>query len=188
MSDAIDPATDETSSYLRYLPAIYQEDEFIGQFLRIFETILSPIQVSVNTLPDQFDPRFASSPMLDVLAAWVHARRPPNAPEGQWRSLVAEAVWLHRWRGSKRGLRRAIEVVCGQRPLITEYADGLVLGRDAALGTNTSADEGHALHVRIALPSQRGSIDSALLTYIIDLYKPAGVGCSVSYQNDAGVT
>ena len=42
------------SSYLEYLPALYQDDEFMGQFLLIFESILKPIENTVNNAPYYF--------------------------------------------------------------------------------------------------------------------------------------
>jgi phage tail-like protein len=186
MSEFTENGERPSSSYLRYLPAIYQEDAFVGQFLRIFEDILSPVAASVNALPDQFAPRLASPAMLDILATWVHAAPLPRAGEPQWRAFIAESVWLHRWRGSKRCLRRAIELAVGRRPLITEYGGGLVLGADAVLGRNTSADEGHPLHFTITMPCEERSIDRVLLTHIIGAYKPAGTAYRIVFEGDPG--
>ncbi|HET6261971.1 MAG TPA: hypothetical protein VFG99_06990, partial [Chloroflexia bacterium] len=38
----------EPSDLLRYLPAIYSADPFVGRFLHIFEDVLDPISVMVD--------------------------------------------------------------------------------------------------------------------------------------------
>jgi phage tail-like protein len=170
------------SAYLRYLPAIYHEDAFMGQFLRIFEEILAPIQALVNALPEQFDPRVASPAMTDFLAGWVHLGRVARMPEDRWRELIRNAVWLHRWRGTKRALRRAVEIVFGQRPLISEYSEGMTLGEDATLGVNTALDSREALKFTLTFECAEDLIDRRLLEVIIQTYKPAGTVCAVVFR------
>jgi phage tail-like protein len=133
------------SAYLRYLPALYWKDVFMGRFLRIFEDILSPVQNAVNRLPDQFDATTASPEMLDMLADWVGADAQPSMSDQGWRRSVRTGMLLHRMRGTKDGLRLAIELATGHRPLITEFSPGLVLGEDASLGHNTSLQAGAPL-------------------------------------------
>lgn len=171
------------SAYLRYLPAMYQEDAFLGQFLRIFEEILSPIQELVVALPEQFDPRIASPAMVQSVAGWVHVQQIPRMPDTRWREFVLEAVWLHRWRGTKKALRRAIEIVFQQRPLITEYAGGLVLSGDASLGVNTVLNSREALKFTITFECPENSIDRRLLEVIIQTYKPAATICNVVFPD-----
>ena len=172
----------EPSTYLQYLPAIYQEDPFLGRFLRIFEDILSPIQATVNTLPERFDPRLAPPAMLRLLETWVGAQRPGRMPDDRWRQMVKNTLWLHRWRGTKRGLRLALEIATGQRPLISEYAAGLVLGSDAALGVNTALEGGTALNFSVMFDCAPETVDRTLVEAIIRDYKPASTSYSVSFR------
>jgi phage tail-like protein len=173
---------EEPSTYLRYLPAIYQDDPFLGRFLRIFEEINSPIQAMVDTLPEWFDPRLAPPTMLERLASWVGAQWPARLPEPRWRQLVPYILFLHRWRGTKRGVRLALEVATGQAPLITEYAEGLVLGPDATLGLNTALKEGKALHFQVVFDCLPEEVDRTLVQCIIGAYKPAHVSYSVAFR------
>jgi len=173
---------EEPSTYLRYLPAIYQDDPFLGRFLRIFEEITSPIQEMVNTLPERFDPRLAPRAMLERLASWVGAQSPTRLPEPGWRQLVVNALSLHRWRGTKRGLRLALEMATGRTPLISECAEGLVLGRDANLGLNTVLAVGTALHIQLVFDCAEGDVDRILVRNIMDAYKPAHVSYSIGFR------
>jgi phage tail-like protein len=169
------------SAYLRYLPAIYWDDAFIGRFLRIFEDILSPLQTTVDRRADQFDASLAPQMMLQFLATWVGADELGEFPETQLRRLVKNAVLLHQLRGTKDGLRLALEVVTNKRPYITEYSPGLVLGEDAVLGLNTSLQTGQPLQVHVVFNCRESEVNSTLVHDIIRRYKPAETVYTVSY-------
>ena len=170
------------SEYLQYLPAIYHDDLFLSRFLNVFEDVLSPIQAMVNALPLLFDPRLAPPVMLERLASWVGAQRPASSPETRWRQLVRQTLWLHRWRGTKRGLRAALEAATGMRPVITEYAAGLVLGPDATLGSNASLEGGRPLHFEVTLDGSLDAVDKTLVDYIIRSCKPAHVSYTLTFK------
>ena len=42
--------------YIEHLPAIYQQDEFVGRFLRIFEDVLSPVEQVLENIHLYFEP------------------------------------------------------------------------------------------------------------------------------------
>lgn len=173
---------DQASSYLRYLPAIYHRDPFLGRFLRIFEDVLSPIQEMVSTLPGRFDPGLAPSPMLEFLATWVGERRQATLSDGPWRKLIKQALELHRWRGTKRGLRLALELATGRRPLVTEYGKGMVLGEDSSLGLNTPLEDGMAPHVNVTFTCKPEDVDKAVVDDVISRCSPGHVSYSVTFQ------
>src|SRR5438876_2866308 len=91
----------EASSYLKYLPAIYSSDSFVGRFLRIFEDVLGPIQVMVDNQPYYFDPMTAPKDLLNLLAFWVDLDEGADWPLPKRRALVAAAPILYRMRGTK---------------------------------------------------------------------------------------
>lgn len=170
------------STYLRYLPALYWKDPFLGRFLRIFEDVLSPIQRNVNGLPDQFDPAVSSSPMLALLAEWVGEEHLDALPDDRFRKLVKNALLLHQWRGTKRGVRMAVEIVTAQKVMITEYSPGLVLGSDSSLGLNTSLQPGNAMTFNVALDCNQSAVDMTILHATIRKHKPAHVLYTVSFR------
>jgi phage tail-like protein len=175
----------ETSTYLRYLPTIYWEDTFLGRFLRVFEDVLTPVQGMVNGLPQQFDPALASSDMLALLATWVGVDPEPGIDETAWRRLVKDSLLLHGLRGTKRGLKQALEIVTGRRPFITEYSPGLVLGEDASLGLNSSLESGAPLQFHVAFDCRASDVDPALVHAIIQYYKPVHVTYSLAFLPEA---
>ena len=85
-----------------------------------------PMRRTAAALPLYFDPALAPDPMRSLLAGWVGAEAGALAarmsPEA-WGRLIRESVELHRWRGSKHGIRRALELATGHTPLITDYSD-----------------------------------------------------------------
>ena len=174
----------QPSSYLQYLPALYWKDMFLGRFLRIFEDVLSPVQGVVNGLPDQFDPAVSSPSMLDLMAEWVGTEGPPGIGAIAWRRLVRSGMELHRWRGTKRGLRMALEIVTGHRPFITEFSQGLVLGNDASLGLNTGLQSGIPLTFHVAFACRESEVDAVVLRDTIHRYKPAHVLYTLSFSDE----
>ncbi len=179
------PVDLQPSAYLRYLPAIYWQDSFIGRFLHIFEDILSPIQKDVSRRAMLFDPGLAPPEMLLFLANWVGATQFGELPDAELRGLVRKAITLNQMRGTKRGLRMALESITSKRPYITEYSPGLVLGEDAVLGLNTSLNEGVPLQIHILFDCQPEELDLSLVHAIIRNYKPAGAVYTVSFVTPA---
>jgi len=106
-------ASGAVSSYLRDLPAVFRESDFLGRFLMIFESLWEPLEQRQDHVEDYFDPRLCPAPMLPWLANWVGIAVDPHWPEDRARNLVAEAMDLYRWRGTRYGLARMIEVSTG---------------------------------------------------------------------------
>ena len=104
------------SSYLEYLPALYQDDEFMGQFLLIFESILKPVDNTVGNLELYFDPQMIPEPLLPWLSSWVDLALDPTWPLERRRELVKSAAELYRWRGTRRGLAEYLRIIPAATP------------------------------------------------------------------------
>ena len=72
------------SRLMEYLPTLYQGDDFLGRFLRIFEDIIDPIERTIDNVGDSLDPRLAPDEFLPWLSSWM------GAP-AQHRRRLAEA-------------------------------------------------------------------------------------------------
>ena len=125
------------SRYLDYLPAIYRDDDFMGRFLLIFESVLGPIESTVGNLPLYFDPRLAPEAVLPWLASWVGIALDPALPVARRRELVARAAELYRWRGTRRGLSEYLRICTGVVPEISEHIAGMRLDPETKLGDGT---------------------------------------------------
>src|SRR4029077_2791665 len=100
------------SSYLDYLPAIFRQDPFAGQFLLAFETVLSGaggkpgLETTIGRVADYFDPVTTEADFLPWLAGWVTLSLRADWDEQTQRSFIQQIVRLYRLRGTRAGLLR----------------------------------------------------------------------------------
>jgi phage tail-like protein len=163
------------SSYLEYLPALFRDDEFMGQFLLIFESIMKPLENTVDNLSLYFGPLMTPEPLLPWLASWVDLTLDPTWPIERRRELVRSAAELYRWRGTKRGLTEYLRIYTGRLPEISEYIPGMTLAHETRLGINTQlGSSGAGYHFTVTLELDGNSeIDTNTVRAIIDAQKPA---------------
>jgi phage tail-like protein len=131
-------------SYLRYLPAVYQEDplsrEFSERFLSMFETASGGLDAAIEKIPDLFDPLRTPAPFLDWLAQWLNLAVEEDWPARVKREWIARAAELYRRKGTPAGLSEFIFILTGKRPVIQESfrsEQPSVLGGSTYLGTGT---------------------------------------------------
>ncbi|HEY7479109.1 MAG TPA: phage tail protein [Gemmatimonadales bacterium] len=148
--------TEAPSRYLQHLPAMFQEDKFLGRLLMIFEAVWEPLEWRQDHYHLYFDPRTSPASFLEWLAGWLNLTVNPHWPEDRRRRLLDEAMELYRWRGTPYGLTRMIEVCTGHGVQVVE----------------SGADP---FTFRVRIPSeatgQRELIEQLVLTH-----KPAHVG------------
>lgn len=184
------------SSYLRYLPEIYQQGAdqgaFIGRYLKIFEKLLSGIddaefsQVSqegleqvVDRLHEFFDPATAPRTFLDWLAGWMALTLRDNWEEWQKRRFIKRMLSLYRLRGTKKGLEDYLTIYVGAGGVeITEVFPPFQVGVTSTIGKNSFVEGGppHFFIVTITLTEPNPSllpVREAAVRAILDHEKPA---------------
>jgi phage tail-like protein len=147
----------KASRYLQQLPTMFQDADFLGRMLLIYETIWEPLEWRQDHFELYFDPRTSPASFLEWLAGWLNLTVNPHWPEARRRLLLDEAMELYRWRGTPYGLTRMIEVCTGVEVQITE----------------TGAPP---FTFRVRLPSGGGSGQRELIEQIVNSHKPAHVG------------
>jgi phage tail-like protein len=163
------------SSYLRYLPAIYARDDFLGRFLRIFERVLDPLDRQIDGLHHYLDPDLAPDEFLPWLASWLDVALDDRWPRQRKVALIRAAPELHRWRGTRRGLSEHLRLYLGVMPEIEETSGGLRLGPSTQLGFRTVMGESgprHHFTVTLRVP-EPGMLDYTDVATLIDAQKPA---------------
>jgi phage tail-like protein len=152
---------EESSLYLRFLPDIFQEDDFLKRFLRIFENIWEPLEHRQDHIEMYFDPRTCPASFLPWLASWLDLPFNPHWPETRHRRLLSAAMELYSWRGTAYGLTRMIEVCTGLTPLIRELPS-----------------QPFVFHIRIIPPpgAPAGTVDTDFIEELIQTHKPAHAG------------
>ena len=143
------------SSYLDFLPVIFQDGNFLGRFLMIFQSIWEPLEYRQDHMDMYFDARTCPAPFLSWLADWMGVSVGQEMEEGRLRGLIGEAVELYRWRGTRYGLTRLIEVCTGVTPVIAEAPSNPAV-----------------LHIRVTIPPE-SNLDRDSIERLIREHKPA---------------
>ncbi len=186
--DAIVDFIHPESQFLRTLPGIYQEamddlrassddpDEpvFFERYLLGFEDAFEPIQNTLAALASLFGPYSTPPDFLLWISAWVCMPINENWSEMKRRRLISEAVELFRWRGTKKGLSRYLQIYTGVVPQIDDQpVEGMRLGADTKLGMTKLGDiPPHTFVVNLAVPDLE-SINEEIVHDIITFEKPA---------------
>jgi len=187
------------SDYEAYLPSIYSDEltalqeaspdeqgaPFFRRYLRGFDDAAVPMRETLDNLHRFFDAYQTPPDFLPWLATWVGIVLDDNWPEMKRRRLVREAVELYRWRGTRRGLARYLEIYAGVRPEINDKPfRGMRLGPQTRLGVDLSDPSrlhentvlgdvpDHSFVVTIAVPDP-AAVNEQTIRDIIEVQKPA---------------
>lgn len=165
------------SRLLEYLPSIFRDDLFLGRFLLIFQSLIDPVEQKADNTHYYLDPGVTPAEFLPWLASWVGITLEPGLDEAGQRELIRQAVELHRWKGTRRGMRDELRQRTGARALIVENFDGMRIGQDASLGLNTYLGETKDGCVAVTLARAGGStVDHQRAEELVRELKPAHVG------------
>jgi phage tail-like protein len=139
------------------LPVGMLDDEFLVRFLGIFQDVADTVVHQIDTLPHMFDPTVAPETMVRAMGHWIGIDWVDSSlPDPLQRRIVREYSSLIKWRGTKRGMRQLLEVISGERAIVTDsggvYAEGDA-PRDAA-------------HVRLEVRSSGWATESDLLRIV----------------------
>jgi phage tail-like protein len=156
---------------VQMMPAVYQEDEFTNRFTAGLDDVMAPILAVLDCIDAYVDPLLSPPDFLEWLAEWVGIPLHQDIPLQRRRILVANAVRLHRMRGTVTGLRIQVELLTGGQ---VELADnGGVSWSDTPGGPLPGADTPRlAVRVRIADPE---SVPIDVLDDVVNWAKPAHV-------------
>ena len=171
------------STYLRYLPAEYSRDPFVGRFLMAFERILtnSPDQNTpaleqvidgIDSFFRPLDPnpaRQAPAEFLPWLAGWVSLTLRDDWDDDTRRRFVRGIVPLYSKRGTKEGLRDILRLYLGAQTTIT-------ILDDQRPGEFAFEPPAHFFQVHITttnISPEELQLKQRIATAIIDQEKPA---------------
>jgi phage tail-like protein len=144
---------------------VYRAAPFVARFLKIFESIWEPLEQRQDHIDMYFSPRTCPSSWLPWFASWFGLELDPSLSERRVRMLLANTIEIYRWRGTKYGLTRVIEVCLGIRPVITE-----------------SQSEPNVFRVRVRLPAEATPDFVPRLRALISAHKPAHTGYVIEVQ------
>lgn len=119
--------------YLRRIPKLFSQDESVANFLRRylspFDGVLGDLEAKAEGRHVLIDPRSVPAELLPWLAGfvglvlderWARAPRGAGRTEDVRRTLLEEAIWLFRFRGTVSGLKRLLDIYTGTEVIIIE--------------------------------------------------------------------
>jgi phage tail-like protein len=183
----------DKSRYLDYLPAIYHEEPFVGQFLVPFEDVLESFRDLLDDIDRYFAPALADREFLPWLATWVALVLDEEWDDAKRRRLIGEAVRLYCWRGTMHGLKRYLEIYTGLVPEVREWRwpGGMQIGVASRIG---GLSDGGSVPARIPparVPPVSATIQSVDRSdpttcdyYVVDTQSADGKPLRLYYRTD----
>jgi phage tail-like protein len=112
------------TTYLRYLPEVYREDEskrdFSERFLSLFETFLSDSERRIEEFTRYLDPSASPDAFIPWLSSLLAIAYDENWPVDKKRLLIRRAPMLYKKRGTRRVLMEIIGLYYGKKPIVLE--------------------------------------------------------------------
>ena len=149
---------------LNYLPGIYHTD-FMARFLGIFESILTPIEWTVDNFDLYLHAQTAPAGFLPWLAQWYDIAFDATWDERQRRDLLTHAYEIFALRGTKKALSQVLEIYTGRSPEIIDLDD-----------------DDNPFSFTVRLPVTRAEIDPEIIEQIIEQSKPAHTTYKLFYK------
>lgn len=151
------------------LPAAFADDDLAQRFVAGLDEVMAPITNVLDCLDSYFDPALTPLDFAEWLGTWVGAETDGTEPEPLLRAAVAAAAYLHRIRGTRRGLLEAVRLAFGVEPEITE--SGAAAWNARPLGP-VPGERRPRLHVHLRLPDPTPA-DTVRLETLVAAARPA---------------
>jgi phage tail-like protein len=110
----------DASTWMKYLPGIYLDDDFLGRYLILAEAMMSPAIWIIDNLDMYYTPEVAPLEWVRWLAGVFDIYISEELPAERQRLLFSQAGWLAARRGTRAGMERLLELYTGVRPEIIE--------------------------------------------------------------------
>jgi len=174
------------------LPSVFQRTAAAGSpllaILDVMESLHVPSETVLERLHVTFDPYRSPDAFVAYLASWVDLDVLLDIPRdggpaswaslstgvGRLRELIAAAMTLSQWRGTRKGLQLFLETATGMQ------------GFEINENTTGADSKAKSFHLRITAPNQLVE-QGALLRRIIELEKPAYVTYELGFEPQQGI-
>jgi phage tail-like protein len=171
------------------LPGLYQEAEIDGRtgevranltqrFTGAFDELLAPVFSCLDNFEAYLDPTLTPPDFLEWLAGWLGVDLDETSPPERRRDLVRRAVELYRWRGTARGVAKAVEIFTGVEPEVVDNG-GVAWSTKAESPLPGSPDP----RVVVRIPAGDASaVGRARLEALVAAVKPAHVVAEIELE------
>jgi phage tail-like protein len=106
---------------IELLPALYHEDGFAQRWLAALDTVIAPIETTLDCFTSYLDPAIAPEDFLAWTGTWLGAILDDDMTIEQRRALVGEVVEIYGLRGTAAGISRLVEL---SLPVTCEVIEG----------------------------------------------------------------
>lgn len=185
-----DGAANPQSRLLEYLPAIYHEDPFLGEYLSAFEKVLigrddgqsfasESLESIIAGIASLFDPLTTPDDFLPWLSGWTAFSLRADLDLSKQRDFISRIIRLYARRGTKENLEELLEIFVSGKPTILEsLADDIQIGVTSTIGSDTWIGGGipHYFQITIVLPQLDTRVINRqveIAAALIELEKPA---------------
>ena len=155
-SDTLQVAVFDKAKNLKYLPEIYDSDDFTSRFLMLFESFWKPIDQQINQLEYYFDPDLTPPDFVPWLASWLGLSVDTSLPLSRVRSLLKNAMMLYQYRGTSQALKSYLEIYTdGEVDIIEQRSKNFILGKDSSLGVDIalgSENQPNSILINLRMP------------------------------------
>jgi phage tail-like protein len=152
------------------LPGAFLGSEFTGEFVAAFDDVLAPVFASLDNLDAYLDPKLAPEDFLPWLAGWMGLAVSERWVSQRVRGFLVEAAETFRWRGTRRGIAKAVQAFTGTEPDIEESG---AVAWSARPGAPYPGEPAARLVVRVVTDDPE--LDHASIDRIVADAKPAHV-------------
>lgn len=152
-------------------------DPFLRRFLAILEPAMWPVVEVLDSFAAYLDPFTTNEEFLAWLASWLDATLDETWPVDRRRRLVASAVVLYRWRGTRRGMIEYLTAYLGTVPDVIDDAERVTVA-DAPVTDATDTPPSF----RVVVDGPVAEAELARLRAIVELAKPAHAGYRIEVR------
>ena len=159
--------------FMDAFPAVYrQRDSFFHRFMYVFSSIHGDIEREIENLPGLLDPDVCPRECLHVYALWLGIDLSGDfLTEDAERLFVKEAYSLNRMKGTRECLKRVIEIVLNETPIILEN-NTIKSYMDANELKESGWAQGGIYDVNILIRHSLSDTDRRQLGFLLDQFKP----------------
>ncbi len=110
----------DKSNWMQYLPEVFDEFEFMGRFLLIFESVASPLFWTIDNFDLYLSPEVMPPDWIQWISSWFDLLVLPSLSVDKQRRIIEQLGWLFLRRGTPSGLQRLLELYFDVTPEIIE--------------------------------------------------------------------
>ncbi len=110
----------DKSNWMKYLPEVYDDFEFIGRYLLIFESVAAPLFWTIDNFDLYLSPEVTPKDWIQWISSWFDLLILPELPMAKQRNIMEQLGWLFLRRGTPSGLERILELYFEVTPEIIE--------------------------------------------------------------------